>query len=935
MVKIIQSDLSGGEVSPTVAARVDIDVYRKSLAKCENYFTRVQGGASNRAGFAFIAEAKDSLKKVRLHPFEFNTTQTYVLEIGDQYMRFYRNGGLILDSTATKTITDITLADPAVVTTGTAHGLSTGDEVFISGVVGMTEVNNRQFKVTVLTSTTFSLQLMDGTTDVDASTDGYTAYSSGGSMDVPYEIETPYIEANLAELAFVQSADVMTITHPSYAPRELVRLDNDNWTLTTITFQPEQAFPTNLSVSVGTTGSVTDRYVVTAVNRDSAEESLRAIRSGTAISGITQADPGVVTTAAGHGLATGDEVHISGIVGMTELNALRFTVTVLSSTTFQLKDTAGSNVDTTGYTAYSSGGTVFRAFFQVTNSNSTRNNTISWTAAPGAESYNVYRRDNGIYGFIGRTETTSFVDDNIAPDLDDTPPKTRNPFVGTGNFPSVAGFYQQRRIFANTDNRTQTLFFTQTGNFYNLAVSSPARDDDAITATIASTKANEIRALVPLQDLVVLTSGAEWVISGIDDKITPSGIEIEPQTYYGSYAIGVPPIVAGETVLYLQPGQIIRDLGYNFSSDNYSGNDISILARHLFDYNMVEDWAFAIAPYGIVWMVRDDGIMLGLTYLREQQKFAWHRHTTKGLFKSVAAIREGSDDILYAAIERTINGRTVQYIERMDDRKFENVQDAVFVDASRSFDSPVAVSGFTTANPVVVTTAAAHGLSNGDTVDLADIFVVDTSTTQGFRLDTAEINGTGYTVANVTSTTFELQNAGSDVDGTAFAAYHSGGTVRKAVTEIPNLWHLEGEDVVGLANGYIVSGTVSNGTLTLTEAASRVHIGFGYTAEIESLKLDSGQVVDTVQSKDKKISRMSVNVQDTLGMTMGVSRDRLREVRFAMPELWGQPPELFTGVKNFTLPPDWNKNGTFILRQPDPLPSTILSMIPDVVIGGN
>lgn len=932
MVKVIQADLSGGEVSPTVASRIDIETYRKSLAKCENFFVRVQGGASNRAGLAFAAEVKNSAKAVRLQAFEFNTTQTYVLEVGDLYMRFYRDGGLVLDSAATKTITGITQANPGVVTTSASHGLSNGDEVFLSSVVGMTQVNGRQFKVANVTATTFELQTMAG---VNVNTTGYTAYASGGSMDVPYEIATPYAEADLGELTFVQSADVMTICHPSYAPRELSRLANDNWSLAVIRFQPQQAFPTGLSVTVNSAGSETDRYVVTAVNRDSAEESLRATRAGVAITGITQANPAVVTTGASHGLATGDEVHIDGVVGMTEVNNERFTATVLTGTTFELRDSAGANVNTTGYTAYASGGTVYRCFFEVTNSAVTRDNTISWTAAADAESYNVYRRSNGVYGFIGRTELTTFEDTNFDPDLNDTPPKTRNPFVGTGNFPSVAGYYQQRRIFANTDNRTQTLFLTQTGNFYNLSVSSPARDDDAITATIASTKANEIRALIPLQDLIVMTSGAEWSVSGVDKKITPSGIEVEPQTYYGSADIGVPPLVAGETVLYLQPGQIVRDLGYQFANDAYAGNDVSILARHLLDYNTIEAWCFAIAPYGIVWAVRDDGILLGLTYLREQQKFAWHRHTTMGNFKSVATIREGTDDILYACVERTIGGRTVQYVERMDDRKFQDIQDAVFVDASRSYDRPVEISGVTAANPVVVTTAVAHGFSNGDQVDLADINLVDTTSTRGFSLDTRLLNGTGYTVANVTSTTFELQNGGAGVNGSNFPAYHSGGTVRKAVTEIPNLWHLEGEDVVGLANGYVISGTVTNGVLTLAEPASRAHVGFGYTCELESLRFDSGQIIDTVQGKNKKIARMSVNMESSRGLTVGVDRSRLREIKFDLPALWGQPPALFTGLKDFTVPPDWNKDGTFIVRQPDPLPCTILTFIPDVVVGGN
>lgn len=932
MTKLIQANLSAGEVSPAVAARVDIDKRKAALATCLNYFVRAQGGVQNRAGFSFVAEVKDSTAIQRLRPFEFNTSQTYAIEFGDLYARFHTNGGLVLDSNNVETITAATQADPVVITTSGAHGWSNGQEIFIASVAGMTELNGRSFLVANVTGTTAELQDKGGT-DVDGS--AYTAYTSGGQAFLPYEVVTPYLEAELFELSFVQSADVMTITHPNHDARNLSRLANDSWTLEEIVFVPEQAKPTGVQVSVGTTGSVTDRYVVTAINRESGEESLRGLNNAQeTISGITQANPGVVTVT-GHPYVNGDEIFIAGVVGMTEVNDRVFRVANVTTNTFELTSTTDADVDTTGFTAYTSGGTSNRMFVEITNGASTRNNTVSWTAADGAESYAVYREDNGLYGFIGNSELTSFTDDNIEPDVSDTPPKFRNPFVGSEDRPSTSGYFQQRQVYANTDRRTQTLFLSQTANFYNMSVSSPARNDDAITVTLASTKANEIKHLVPLQDLIVLTSGAEWVITGIDGQLTPSGIRAEPQTYYGS--TDLPPIVAGDTVIYMQPGEIVRDLGYKFETDAYAGNDVSILARHLFDYNTVVDWTFAVSPFGVIWCVRDDGIMLGLTYLREQNVFAWHRHTTRGKFKSVCAIREDNDDRVYAIIERQVGGRTVKFVERMDDRKFKCAEDAMFLDASVTVDTPITITGFTNADPVVVT-APAHGLSNGDIVDLSDINVVDADNTQGFRLDITEINGTGYTVANVTTNTFELQNAGSDVDGTAFAVYHSGGYVRLATDTIENLWHLEGETLVCLNNGYVERGlVVTNGQVTLTDPGSRKHIGYPYVSEIENLSLDAGAAsAETIQSKSKKTARLSVVVEDTLGMWHAPAKSRdFREANFAAPALWGQPPSLYTGVVNLTLKPDWNKDGTFVLQQRDPLPSTILALIPDVYVGGN
>jgi len=844
MVKVIQPNLSGGEVSDAIAARVDIDKYKTSVYKCENFFPQVHGGLTNRPGLQFIAEAKGT-GTTRLIPFEFNTTQTYVLEVGDQYIRVFKDAGQVLDTSVSLTITGATAADPVVITTSTSHGLSNGESVYITGVVGMTQLNGRTFNITSLTSTTFSLQNSAGA-DIDGS--GYTAYTSGGTADKVFELATPYVAADVFELEYVQSADVMTITHPNYAPRDLTRTDHDAWTLSTITFAPSQAAPTGVSVTA-TGGSTTFTYAVTAVNEETLEESLPATGS--------------------------------------------------SSTS---KDAAWDN-------------------------------TVTWSAAAGAGTYNIYREENGIYGFVGRAEGTSFNDDNIDPDGGDTPPKARNPFNATGDYPSTVGYHQQRRVFANTDNDTQKFFMSQTGNISNMSFSSPQKDDDAITVTIASRQVNEIRHFVSLSDLVILTSGGEWLVEGIDGVITPSGIQVKPQSYYGSTILT--PIVAGDIVIYMQPGQTVRDLGYKYESDSYSGNDLSVLARHLFDYNTLSDWSFAQAPHNLIWCVRDDGICLSLTYSREQNVFGWARHTTQGDFKSVAAIREGDDDFSYFLVERTVNGSAMKYVERMQTRDFTDIQDSFFVDSGLTLDNPVDISGFTNANPVVITTATSHNLTNGDTVDISGIKVSDSSTTRGWAYDT-DLEGSGYTVANVTSTTFELQNNGSNVDGTSFSVYHSGGKVREAVTSISGLWHLEGQAVVALGNGYVERNlTVSNGGITLQNKASRVHIGLPYTSEMQTLRIDNGNALDTIQGRNKKISRLSIRFEQSLGGWYGPDLDHMREIKYGLPAQYGQTPDWITGDKDLTMSPSWNKDGQIVVQQRDPLPMTLLALIPEVIPGGN
>ena len=914
MTKGIQPSFVGGELAPSLHARVDLSKYTTGLATAYNVFIRAHGGASNRAGTQFIAEVKDSSKAVRLLPFEFNTEQTYALEMGDTYMRVHKNAGQVLE--ATKTITGATQANPCVVT-ASSHGYENGDEVYITAVVGMAELNGKNYKIAGKTTHTFQLQTLAG---VNINSTGYTAYGSAGTAARVHTVTTTYAEADLFDLKKTQSADVMTICHPSYAVRDLTRTAHTTWTLTEKTFRPDQTHPTGVSVSASTTGSVTDRYAVTAYNDEDGEESLVGVGATKSISAITAANPAAVTTAT-HGFVTGDKVLLQGIVGMTELNDRRFTITKTSGTAFTLDDE-----DSTNYTAYASGGTAALEFVELTNSNSTRDNSVSWTAASGAAKYNIYRSVNGVYGFIGASETTSFKDENISPDTTDTPPKQRDPFRGADNYPSTVTYYEQRMVFANTNTKPQTIYFSQSANYNNLTFSSPRKDDDSITRTIAARQVNEVRHLVPLSDLIVLTSGGEWRVSaGQNEVLTPTSVIVKPQEFRGSSK--VEPITIGSTVLYVQEqGSTIRDLAYKLDTDGYSGTDLGVLSNHLFEGYTIVDWAYQETPFSVVWAVRSDGVLLGLTYLREHEVWAWHRHEIAGTFgstshaivESVCSIAEGTEDAVYLVVKRTIGGATKRYIERLHTREFTAVEDAFFVDSGLTLDSPIAVTGATQANPCVITTGSPHGLSAGDIVDIEGVAGM------------TELNKNGWVVGTVgSSTTFNLQDSNSDnINSSAYTAYISGGNVREAVTSITGLDHLEGQAVAVLANGYVVDGlTVSSGAITLPNAASRVHVGLGYTADIETLNPEiSSTEMATAQGSKKRVSTVTVRVEDTRGISIGPDSSRLVEMKQGLNTLT-------TGDLSMSIKPVWNTNGRVFIRQSNPLPMTILAVVPDITIG--
>jgi hypothetical protein len=979
-----------------------------AVERAENFTARVEGGMASRAGQRFVAQAKGST--VRLLPFEYNSEQTFVIELGDQYIRFHSQGGQIVE--AAKTITGCT----STTITATAHGYATGDEVYLTGLGGITNLNGRNVKVTVTGANTFTVSTLEGAAITITGT-----YTSGGTAQRVYTISSPYTAAQLFEVNYAQSGDVLTMCHPSHPPYELVRITNTSWTMSRVSFGSESMVPTNLASSTtydetykqwdvrngfptrmrradkhglttGTeinvdangvtdtivttiaaanphritaidaetvqldgfdTGTLADatgvailvkvtgddiRYKVTSIAAGTNLESRAALTSASyTITGITKANPAVVTLS-GAGvtdeLIYGDELYISGVAGMTQVNGRRFAVLRrISATQYELMTLSREPLNSTGYSTYTSGGTLKLAQQVVARKAQKFDNTLTWDTVDGAIGYNIYRSTVGSYVFIGTTSSTEFRDEFIDDDSLETVPQSFDPFEeGAGYYPSTTGFFQQRQIYANSETFPSRFWMTQAGTFYIFSAATPLRDDDSIVGTIAANRINEIRHILPLSDLIFLTSGGEYRIKGsTDEPFKPSTISIKPQSFYGSTALS--PIVAGDVGLYMSLGQAVREISYDFASDKFSGMDLTVLARHLFDYNDVVDWAFAPSPYSNVWCVRDDGICVVLTYKKEQEVYAWTRATTLGKYKSVTVVREGDHDVVYFAVERVINNVTKVFIERLDERIFEDLPDAFCVDAGLSLDTPITITNATAADPVVIT-APSHGLSNGNTVDISGIFEKTTENTQRKRLS-QDYNGYGFTVANATTNTFALYNAGDAFDGSGFAAFSSGGVVRKAVTTVSGLWHLEGETVVAAANGYAYTGlTVTNGTVTLPIAASRIHVGLPYTCQLTTLPLATYTNGASSLGAAKNISSLTIQLERTLGMWTGPSEDQMREAKFGMPANYGQPIEMVNDEVTVTLKGDWSKQKRVVIQQRAPLPMAVLALAPDVVMGG-
>ncbi len=920
-MKLIQPSFAKGEIGPELYGRVDTRAYQIALRRARNTIVHQYGGISNRPGTLFLAPVKNHMLPPRLIPFQFKTTDTHVIELGNEYIRILRNDAHVME--AAKSIEAITAATPPVVTI-TAHGYATGDDVYISSVGGMTELNGQRFRVTVLSASTFSLRSVY--TDDDIPGTGFGAYTAGGSTERIFTLATTYQQDELRDIQFTQSADVMTLVHPEHPPAELRRLAVNNWELVDIIFRPEIDFPTN-AASSGGSDTIDSYYQITAI-ADNGEESLAATDNAPqVITGATQTNPVQITSVA-HTAAVGDIIHIDEIIGMTELNNRRFTVSNVATDTFDLLGEDG-----TDYTPYASAGIFNKTAIFNTNSD---NITLTWDAIPEAVRYRVFKKENGVFGFIASTDAPVFVVAGTeTPDLGDTPPRLVEPFLGVDNRPRAVGYHQQRMVMGGSNNKPDTSYFSVVGNFHNFSHATPIRADDGFSATLASGQVNEIRHYTSIQDLIANTSGVEWAISGAsgETRFSVDTIEQKPQTNWG--ANNMPPIVIGQTVLFAEEtSNRLRAMNFRFEDNHYETEDLSLTIPHLMEGRQVVEWGYVKTPDPIIYIVRDDGQVLCLTYHEKQEVIAWTTWDTDGKFESVCTVRPSISSIhseAYLVIMRKIDGLTQRFIERTHPRFFADVRDAFFVDCGLSLDVPYDITAITLGANITIT-AEGHPFVNGDEVDIFDVVWESDFDEWDNEVQPDQLNTLRYTIANVTANTFTI-----DADGTGFNAYREGGTVRKAVATVTGLNHLPSTAVVVLADGNVISNltTSATGELDLPRKFSRVHVGLRYISDVQTLSPEvATSGLRTMQASLKQISKVDIIVKDTRGFWIGPDNEDLTELKWRTDENMDQPTALFTGTKEQIIPPTWKINGQLFIRQRDPIPMTILALVPDVFIGG-
>jgi hypothetical protein len=844
-----------------------------------------------------VREVKDSTKRTRLLPFTFSTTQTMVLELGAGYFRFHTQGATLGPGTPAAYNGATTYAVGALVSSGGVNYYC------IAATTGNAPPN-----------ATYWYPLPAGI----------------------YEIPNPYAEADLFDIHYVQSADVLTLVHPNYAPRELRRLGATTWTLTTISFASTVTSPTGVTVTA---------------NRGEALDLI----------GFTSASPGVAHTTAPHGLSVGDPVYLDG---GTWTNPFPDDYYIVASTgptdKFTVRSySSGLPLNTTSYGTWSSGGYVqfgdkaldFTSYYVVTtvapngidesapSSAATANNnlnaqgssnTVTWSAVSGAARYNIYKRQNGLYGLIGQTDLTTFTDNNIGPDLGITPPIVDTVFASSGNYPGAVSYFEQRRVFAGTTNAPQTLWMTRTGTESDISYHIPLLDTDRIAFRVAAREANTIRHLVPLTQLLALTSAAEWRVSPVNsDVISPTTISVRPQSYVG--ANNVQPSIVNNTVVYCSARDgHVRELGYSWQASGFVTGDLSIRATHLFDNFDITDMCYSKAPQPLLWFISSTGSMLGLTYIPEQQIGAWHQHETDGDFESCAAVAEGAEDRLYVIVKRTIGGNTKRYVERFASRQVGELKDCFFVDSGLTYNGTN-----TTATTVTVTGGTTWGPADVLTITASSaIFQFPATTDVGDAIVLTDANGNTYRLTILSTTSTTVATARTDLilpvalRGVATAVWAF------ARDTVAGLTHLEGKTVSILADGAVMPQvTVTGGVAVLQRPSVVVHVGLPYVSDLETLPM-ALQMEAFGQGRAKNVNEAFLRVYRSSGIFVGPDADNLVEAKQRTTEPYGSPPGLKTDEIGVKLTPTWRQSGRIYVRQSDPLPLTIVGLTLEVAIGG-
>ena len=768
---------------------------------------------------------------------------------------------------------------------------------------------------------------------------------TGGSPVAAIEVTTTYTTAQLAALKFSQSADVMYVCHPAHPVRKISRTSHTAWTIADVDFKRGPFLNANSTeITLLANGRTGTGVTITASN-------VSAVNNG---DGFTTTDIGrLVKLHNGYAKITSINSTTVAVATIQENDEFisELTPSYASNTiSFKEGDPSTTNLEHNDRIVDSDKKFLeqgFKTGMKITVSNaatSGNNTTAGYLLVKVTEDTLLLSPSDDVANESASATIT------ISGILEADKNWSLGAFSIVTGFPSAVAFYEQRLVFAATVEQPQTLFFSVGGDFENFQAGTDA--DSALTYTIGSNQVNVIRYLASSRTLIVGTSGGEHAVraGSADEALTPTNAQIKQQSVFGS--ADVQPVQVGNTSLFLHRAlRKIRELVYNYDTDSYIAPDLTILAEHVTESGL-KQLAYQQEPDSVVWGVREDGILVGMTYRREEQVVAWHTHRIGGISGNCTVTVSDFANIAVGTKLKftksdgtsvTFSSEAVSGAAPADTSLGFRPYGSNNTTADNIFTRINAHADFTVANPgaavvtIYETTRGGVGslsVTSTDkirltTTDQASAKVESVATMPGIDEDEVWLI-VNRTINGATKRFVEQMkdfDFGTDIED---AFYIDSGLTYSgaAASSLSALSHLEGENVSILANGANHgSKVVSSAAVTLDRSTTKAHVGLPYHSTLQTMRLEAGSTDGTAQGKVKRIDEVTVRLFRTVNALVGgdvTTVDRISFRSGADPMDVAIP--LFTGDKEIEMPSGYDQDAFVVVKQDLPLPMTLLAV---------
>jgi len=901
--KAVQSRFTEGQVSPRFQGLVDEPTYAAALKTLKNWVVLPQGAVTRRPGTYYTASTKSD-GQARLIPFNFGAGDSYVLEFGATYIRFFKNGAVLYETGSTTTAYEIS--------TNVPWSVSELDDISYTqsaDVIFLTHPDYKPRKLTRTADTSTAGRASDDTlwtvTELD--------FEDGPWADVNQTTTTMYASEHGTSISTVSIGEAYVDETESW-----LQLKNhgllDGQTIS-VTAAEETYHPKSQAY-----------YVINATaNTFQLSE------------GLTSRAPDPPVT----------------------FHASNTDVTVTISTKKFDKDdyikltASGAYFDVTGSTTTSTINSVSTTYYA---SSKDVGRLIRINPIPSEQIKWGYMKITHVLSTTVVIGTC--VKDIVAHGSGTATKEWRISAWGEEDgWPRTVEIYQQRLVFAGSALYPQTIWFSRSGDFYDYAptetagiasndysatgariVADQINDDNAVTLTIDSDTVDRINWIMAGKKLSLGTTGGVFNLYGTETiyTLTPFNFTIEKATSY-EVANQTNALQIDQNLLFIQRGKrIIREIPFTTQEEGQKTLDITIRSEDI-TLGGVKRMVSQIQPSHLVWGVLDNGKLIAMTYVSQFNMFAWSIHEIGGTFngtdsttavvEDIVSIPTSTHDQIWMIVKRTINGGTkryVEYFERFYDQNDIDPAKAHFVDSGLELNQTIQASSaditLSSVSSSLMTFSGVHGLSAGDLVGF--------ESTRDLPAGLAE-NKIYYVLSSgLTTTALKVTPTFGSTDAVSLTDSDVGSgtvTILEYTTSVTNLGHLEGQSVDILGQGAVQpSKTVASSSITLATNVTRARIGLTYTSDLETLPLAREENLYMLGAKTR-LHQISIKLLESMGLEIGADSDGLDQIIFRQgSDVAGEAVPLFTGVKVFRIGNQTFDDGSVLVRVAQPFPATVL-----------